>query len=65
MFDSPLEWCSYHRIWVAIDQTFAECARERNCTVEQCPLVQFLQPDREQAALRARPEAAVQHLAER
>jgi hypothetical protein len=65
MFDSPIEWCSRYKVWVAIDQTFAECARERNCTLEQCPLVKFLKREQEQAVLPARPEAAVQHLAER
>lgn len=42
MFDSPLEWCGRCKVWVAIDQTFVECAYERNCAVEQCPLAQLL-----------------------
>ena len=53
MYDSPLEWCNRCRVWVAIDQTFAECAHERNCTVDECPLAQLLKSTKE-----PRPEAA-------
>jgi hypothetical protein len=26
MFDSPLGWCARCKAWVALDQTFAQCA---------------------------------------
>ena len=44
MFDSPLEWCPRCKTWVALDQTFAQCAQEHNCTRAECPLAQFLKP---------------------
>jgi hypothetical protein len=44
MFYSPLEWCPRCKLWVALDQTFAQCAQEHNCSREQCPLVLFLKP---------------------
>jgi len=47
MYDSPLEWCNRCKAWVALDQTFAECSRERRCTPQECPLAVFLMPDRE------------------
>jgi hypothetical protein len=47
VFDSPLEWCGHCSAWVAVDQTFVECARDHNCTIEQCPLAQFLKSDKE------------------
>jgi len=41
MFNSPLEWCSLCRDWVALDQSFEEHVREcgRGCKREACPLV--------------------------
>jgi hypothetical protein len=52
MFDSPLEWCSRCKVWVALDQTFAECSRARDCTLQECPLVVFLKPQAAAAASR-------------
>ena len=44
MFDSPLGWCARCNAWVALDQTFAQCAQEHNCTPRQCPLAPLLKP---------------------
>lgn len=47
MFDSPLEWCIECKVWVAIDQTFTECARARACGLDRCPLAVFLRANEE------------------
>jgi hypothetical protein len=39
MFNSPLEYCTVCRMYVALDQTQRECAAEHDCTPQQpCPL---------------------------
>ena len=38
MFESPLEWCSVCREWVALDQTFDERARCCSRGADACPL---------------------------
>jgi len=42
VFDSPLEWCGVCRQWVALDQSFAERARQHGCELESCPLARML-----------------------
>ncbi|HEX6319495.1 MAG TPA: hypothetical protein VFZ84_11510, partial [Burkholderiales bacterium] len=46
MFNSPLEWCSLCRNWVALDQSFEEHARECGCDCKRgaCPLAAFFRP---------------------
>jgi hypothetical protein len=46
MFDSPLEWCSHCRDWVALDQTFEEHVRECACPCRRdaCPLAALFRP---------------------
>jgi len=40
MFNSPLEYCTVCRVYVALDQSQFECARVHNCSPDQpCPLV--------------------------
>lgn len=42
MFESPLEWCSVCKEWVALDQSFIECARIHGCRIGNCPLAALL-----------------------
>lgn len=52
MFNSPLEWCSLCRNWVALDQSFEEHARECGCDCKRgaCPLAAFFRPGFEGAS---------------
>lgn len=58
MFDSPLEWCTVCKDWVALDQTVLECARCRGCPGRACPLAALLcapqKRQQDEAALRRR-----------
>jgi hypothetical protein len=38
MFDFPLEWCPIRNNWVALDETFAECAHPYGCRPDRCGL---------------------------
>ncbi len=39
MFNSPLEYCTVCRMYVALDQSQGECAAEHGCSPQQpCPL---------------------------
>jgi hypothetical protein len=38
MFNSPLQYCAVCKQHVALDQRKEECARERHCEAENCPL---------------------------
>jgi hypothetical protein len=44
VFESPLDWCPLCREWIALDQTFAECAQRYGCKAETCPLARRLMP---------------------
>ena len=61
MFESPLEWCSLCRNWVALDQSFEEHVRECGCRCERdaCPLAALFRPHAEP---RPAPDNVVQTL---
>jgi len=44
MFNSPLEWCSLCRNWVALDQSFEEHVRGCGCRRDACPLAALFRP---------------------
>lgn len=59
MFDSPLDWCSRCKEWVALDQTVEECARQHCCTDRECPMIALLWA----ASQRPKHEAAAKRVA--
>lgn len=47
MFDSPLEWCSRCKDWIALDQTVEECTKQHRCRDGECPMIaRLLAPQR-------------------
>jgi hypothetical protein len=57
MFESPLEWCTACKEWIALDQTVEECARQHRCGERGCPMTALLWAKRRQdeAASRRSP----------
>ena len=57
MFDSPLQWCALRRVWVALDEECAECARRNQCGVATCPLARlFVEQLGQKRPLAVRPD---------
>ncbi len=55
MFDSPLEWCSRCKDWVALDQSVQDCAKQHCCRDGECPMTALLcaaQPSKNEAVLK-------------
>jgi len=50
MFGSPTSFCPICNDWIALDQSFEECAQNHRCRGSGCPLRELFAEERAQVA---------------